>query len=177
MTPTRSGSNYSIQSKGSGPGHSSQKSKRKEFQPIGNAQMEDARTSTSSQRIESKVTFLNQPDDNPISFTTRQLKKLRIKVQNLENSTGHNAALFQEQLEESDKEILELKEDIQSNIHDIPLNNELPRQSMPILDRNVLNLNNDLHHTISSNVEVETACNFKDIPILEELPTFRGELE
>ncbi|MBW0565952.1 hypothetical protein O181_105667 [Austropuccinia psidii MF-1] len=53
MTPTRSGSNYSIQSNGSGPGHSSHKSKRQECQPRGEAQMEDARTSTSSQRPES----------------------------------------------------------------------------------------------------------------------------
>ncbi|MBW0589667.1 hypothetical protein O181_129382 [Austropuccinia psidii MF-1] len=57
-------------------------------------------------RIESKFTLLNQPDDNSISFITRQLKELRIQVQNLENSTGLNAALFQEQLEESDKERL-----------------------------------------------------------------------
>ncbi|MBW0546649.1 hypothetical protein O181_086364 [Austropuccinia psidii MF-1] len=54
-------------------------------------------------RIESKVTLLNQPDDNYISFITRQLKELRIQVQNLENSTGHNAALFQEKLEKVDK--------------------------------------------------------------------------
>ncbi|MBW0528534.1 hypothetical protein O181_068249 [Austropuccinia psidii MF-1] len=51
MTPTRSESNYSIQSNGSGPGHSSHKSKRQECQPRGEAQMEDARTSTSSQRL------------------------------------------------------------------------------------------------------------------------------
>ncbi|MBW0523781.1 hypothetical protein O181_063496 [Austropuccinia psidii MF-1] len=50
MTPTRSGSNYSIQCNGSGPGHSSHKFKRQECQPRGEAQMEDARTSTSSQR-------------------------------------------------------------------------------------------------------------------------------
>ncbi|MBW0581723.1 hypothetical protein O181_121438 [Austropuccinia psidii MF-1] len=55
-------------------------------------------------RIESKVTLLNQPDDNLISFLTRQLKELRIEFPNLENSTGHNAALFHEQLEKSDKE-------------------------------------------------------------------------
>ncbi|MBW0547597.1 hypothetical protein O181_087312 [Austropuccinia psidii MF-1] len=119
-------------------------------------------------RIESKVTFLNQPDDNYISFITRKLKELRIKVQNLENSTGHNAALFQEQLGKSDKARLKLKGNIQSSINEISLKNDLPRQSTPILDRNVLNLNNDLHNTISSNAEVETACNFKDIPRLEE---------
>ncbi|MBW0552254.1 hypothetical protein O181_091969 [Austropuccinia psidii MF-1] len=45
-------------------------------------------------RIESKVTVLNQPDDNIISILTRQLKELRIQVQKLENATGHNAALF-----------------------------------------------------------------------------------
>ncbi|MBW0537211.1 hypothetical protein O181_076926 [Austropuccinia psidii MF-1] len=128
-------------------------------------------------RAEAKVTLLNQPDDNSISFITRELKELRIQVQNLENSTGHNAALFQEQLEKSDKARLELKEDIQSSINNISLKNELPRQSTPILDRNVLNLNNDLHHTISSNADVETACNFKEIPRLEEWPTFSGEGE
>ncbi|MBW0580431.1 hypothetical protein O181_120146, partial [Austropuccinia psidii MF-1] len=53
--------------------------------------------------IESEVTLLNQPDDNSVSFITRQLKELRIQVQNLEHSTGHNAAIFQEQLEKSYK--------------------------------------------------------------------------
>ncbi|MBW0511860.1 hypothetical protein O181_051575 [Austropuccinia psidii MF-1] len=112
-------------------------------------------------RVESKVTLLNQQDDNSISFITKKLRELRIQVQNLENLTGHNEALFQEQLEKGDEARLELKEDIQSSIHNIFLNDELPRQSTPILDRNVLNFNNDLHHTISSNAEVETACNFK----------------
>ncbi|MBW0531916.1 hypothetical protein O181_071631 [Austropuccinia psidii MF-1] len=128
-------------------------------------------------RIESKATLLNQPDDNSISFITRQLKELIIQVQSLENSTGHNAALFQEQLEKSDKAIVELKEDIQSSINNISLKNDLPRNSHPIVGRNVLNLNNDLHHAISSNAEVETACNFKDIPRLEEWTTFSGEGE
>ncbi|MBW0565817.1 hypothetical protein O181_105532, partial [Austropuccinia psidii MF-1] len=117
--------------------------------------------------------------ENILSFAQNcaRLKELRIQVQNLENSTGHNAALFQEQLEKSDKARLELKEDIQSSIKDISLKNYLPRQSTPILDRNVLNSNNDLHHTISSNAEVETACNFKEIPRSEEWPTFSGEWE
>ncbi|MBW0524477.1 hypothetical protein O181_064192 [Austropuccinia psidii MF-1] len=112
-------------------------------------------------RIESKVTLLNQPDDNSISFITRQLKELITQVQNMENSTGHNEALFQEQFEKSDKARLQLKEDIQSSINNISLNNDFPRQSTQILHRNVLNLNNDLHHTFSSNEEVDTACNFK----------------
>ncbi|MBW0503165.1 hypothetical protein O181_042880 [Austropuccinia psidii MF-1] len=128
-------------------------------------------------RVKSKVTLLNQPDDNSISFMTRQLKESRIQVQNLENSTSHNAALFQDQLEKSDKARLELKEDIPSSINNISLKNDFPRQSTPILDRNVLNLNNDLHHTVSSNAEVKTACNFKEIPRLEEWPTFSGEVE
>ncbi|MBW0591134.1 hypothetical protein O181_130849 [Austropuccinia psidii MF-1] len=38
-------------------------------------------------------------------------------------------------------------------------------------------MNNDLHHKIPSNAEVETACNFKDIPRLEEWPTFSGKGE
>ncbi|MBW0542652.1 hypothetical protein O181_082367 [Austropuccinia psidii MF-1] len=84
-------------------------------------------------RIESKVTLLNQPDDNSISFITKQLKELRIQVQNLETSTGHNAALFQEQLEKSDKARIELKEDIQSSINNISLRNQLPRQPHQLL--------------------------------------------
>ncbi|MBW0557469.1 hypothetical protein O181_097184 [Austropuccinia psidii MF-1] len=126
-------------------------------------------------RIESKVTLLNQLEDNSISSITRQLKELRIQVQNLENSTGKNAGLFRKQLEKSDKAKLELKEGIQSSINNISLNNDLPRQSTPILDRNVLNLNNDLHHTVSSNAEVEIAFNFKDIPRLYKWPTLSGE--
>ncbi|MBW0520674.1 hypothetical protein O181_060389 [Austropuccinia psidii MF-1] len=63
---------------------------------------------------------------------------------------------------------------MQSSINNISLKNELPRHSTPIIDRNVLNLNNDLHHTISDNAEVETACNFKELPKLEEWPTFSG---
>ncbi|MBW0501290.1 hypothetical protein O181_041005 [Austropuccinia psidii MF-1] len=106
-------------------------------------------------RIESKATLLDQPDDNSISFITGQLKELRIQVQNLEGSTGHNAALFQEQLEKSDKARVELKEDTQSSINSISLKNDLPRH----------------------NTEVETACNFEDIPRLEEWPTFSGEGE
>ncbi|MBW0517448.1 hypothetical protein O181_057163 [Austropuccinia psidii MF-1] len=128
-------------------------------------------------RIESKVTLLNQPDDNSISFRTKQLKELRIQVQSLENSTGKNAALLQEQFEKSDKARLEFKEDIQSSINNISLKNEFPRQSTLILDRNVLNLKNNQHHTISSNAEEEAAFSFKDIVRLEEWPTFSGEGE
>ncbi|MBW0584520.1 hypothetical protein O181_124235 [Austropuccinia psidii MF-1] len=98
-----------------------------------------------------------------------------MQVQNFESSTGHNAALFQEQLEKSNKEILKLNDEIQSSINIISLKNDFPRQSTPILDRKVLDLNNYLHHTISSNVEVKTACNFKEISRLEEWPIFSGE--
>ncbi|MBW0554014.1 hypothetical protein O181_093729 [Austropuccinia psidii MF-1] len=127
--------------------------------------------------IESTVTLLNQTNENSISLIARQLKELRIQVQSMENSTGHNAALFQEQLEKSKKASLELKEDIQASINNISLKNDFPRQSTPILDRNVLNLNNDLQNTVSSNAEVETSCNFKEIPRLAEWPTFGGEGE
>ncbi|MBW0523887.1 hypothetical protein O181_063602 [Austropuccinia psidii MF-1] len=65
MTPTRSESNYSIQSNGSVPGHSSHKSKRQECQPRGEAQMEDSRTSTSFQRPKSLSTGNN--GDIPVS--------------------------------------------------------------------------------------------------------------
>ncbi|MBW0467366.1 hypothetical protein O181_007081 [Austropuccinia psidii MF-1] len=65
MTPTRSGSNYSIQSNGSGAGNSSQKSKRHKCQPKGEAQMEDSQTFTSSQRPELFPTGNNR--DKPVS--------------------------------------------------------------------------------------------------------------
>ncbi|MBW0548011.1 hypothetical protein O181_087726 [Austropuccinia psidii MF-1] len=315
MTPTRSGSNYSIQSNGSGPGNSSHKSNRKEPQPRGEAHMEDSRTSTSSQRPESLSTGNNRDipvsiqelvygsktarvgtspkslyrhlelissseefhgsrqdrrtseglDTNFLQRTSPTDKSLVQKpkhvirgpeeevgpregkqpsgsspslnkcqtsprkpqveqalptelqdsqergdshgqcaqygknsngiqkqgrgkiepiiskevdlVQNLENSTRNNAALFQEQLKKSDKARLELKEDIQSSINNISLKNDFPRKSTPILDRNALSLNNDLNHTVSSNAEVETASNFEEISILEEWPTFSGEGE
>ncbi|MBW0468071.1 hypothetical protein O181_007786 [Austropuccinia psidii MF-1] len=90
---------------------------------------------------------------------------------------GHSAALFQEQLEKSDKERLYWKEDIQSSINNISLKNELPQQCTQILDKNVSNLNNDLHYTVSRNSEVETAFDFKETGRLEEWPTFSGEAE
>ncbi|MBW0519465.1 hypothetical protein O181_059180 [Austropuccinia psidii MF-1] len=65
MTPTRSGSKYSIQSNGSGPGNSGHKSKRQECQTRGEAQMEAARTSSSSKRPESLSTGNN--GDIPVS--------------------------------------------------------------------------------------------------------------
>ncbi|MBW0561080.1 hypothetical protein O181_100795 [Austropuccinia psidii MF-1] len=67
MTPTRSERNYSIQSNGSGPGHSSQKSKRQECQPRGEAQMEDARTSASSQSLASTFDTLIESPEADIS--------------------------------------------------------------------------------------------------------------
>ncbi|MBW0553674.1 hypothetical protein O181_093389 [Austropuccinia psidii MF-1] len=63
MTPTRIGSNYSIQSNVSGPGHSSHKSKRQEFQPRGEAQMKNSRTSTSSKGLSSTFdTFIESTE-------------------------------------------------------------------------------------------------------------------
>ncbi|MBW0564155.1 hypothetical protein O181_103870 [Austropuccinia psidii MF-1] len=91
MTPTRIGSNYSIQSNGSGPGHSSHKSKRQECQPRGEAQMEDARTSTSSQRlastfeplIESPEAYITAIAVRPESFPTGSSGDLPVSVQEL----------------------------------------------------------------------------------------------
>ncbi|MBW0526759.1 hypothetical protein O181_066474 [Austropuccinia psidii MF-1] len=60
MTPTGSGIYYFIQSNGSGPGHSSHRSEKKEFQPRGEAQIEDSRASTSSQRLDSTFDTLLQ---------------------------------------------------------------------------------------------------------------------
>ncbi|MBW0586136.1 hypothetical protein O181_125851 [Austropuccinia psidii MF-1] len=91
MTPNRSGSNYSIQSNGSGPGHSSHKSKRQECQPRGEAQMEDARTSTSSQRLASSFEPLIESLEaditaiyvRPESFPTGSSGDLPVSAQEL----------------------------------------------------------------------------------------------
>ncbi|MBW0503307.1 hypothetical protein O181_043022 [Austropuccinia psidii MF-1] len=92
MTPTRSGSNYSIQSSGSGPGHSSHKSKGQDCQPRGEAQMEDARTSTSSQGLASTFdTLIESPEADiaaipvfrPESFPTGNNRNIPVSVQEL----------------------------------------------------------------------------------------------
>ncbi|MBW0489510.1 hypothetical protein O181_029225 [Austropuccinia psidii MF-1] len=91
MTPTRSGSNFSIQSNGSGPGHSSHKSKRQECQPRGEAQMQDARTSTSSQRLSSNFeTLIESPEADitaiavrPESLPTGSCRDIPVSVQKL----------------------------------------------------------------------------------------------
>ncbi|MBW0588396.1 hypothetical protein O181_128111 [Austropuccinia psidii MF-1] len=92
MTPTRSGSSYSIQSNGSGPGHSSHKSKRQEFQPRGEAQMEDSRTYTSSQRLVNTFdTVIESPEAQmnaisvvrPESLSTANNRDIPVSVQEL----------------------------------------------------------------------------------------------
>ncbi|MBW0586300.1 hypothetical protein O181_126015 [Austropuccinia psidii MF-1] len=92
MTLTRSGSNYSIQSNGSGPGHSSHKSKGQDCQLIGEAQMEDARASTSSQRLASTFeTFIKSPEAEktaipvvrPESFPTGNKRNMTVSIQEL----------------------------------------------------------------------------------------------
>ncbi|MBW0585585.1 hypothetical protein O181_125300 [Austropuccinia psidii MF-1] len=92
MTPFRSGIIYSIQSNGSGPGHSSHKSKRQECQPRGEAQMQDARTSTSSQRLASTFdTLIESPKADiaaiavvrPESSSTGNNRDIPVSVQEL----------------------------------------------------------------------------------------------
>ncbi|MBW0573438.1 hypothetical protein O181_113153 [Austropuccinia psidii MF-1] len=92
MTPTRSGSNYSIQSNGSGPGHSRHKSKRQECQLRGEAQMQDARTSTSSQRLASTfIPLIESPEAyitdiavvRPESLSTGNNRDIPVSVQEL----------------------------------------------------------------------------------------------
>ncbi|MBW0588460.1 hypothetical protein O181_128175 [Austropuccinia psidii MF-1] len=92
MTPTRSGSNYSIQSNGSGPGHSSHKSKRQECQPRGEAKMEESRTSTSSQRLVNTFEILIESPEaaitaiavvRPESLSTGNNSDIPVSVQEL----------------------------------------------------------------------------------------------
>ncbi|MBW0579500.1 hypothetical protein O181_119215 [Austropuccinia psidii MF-1] len=92
MTPTKNGSSYSIKLNGSGPGHSSHKSKGQDCQPRGEAQIEDARTSTSLQRlartfdtlIESKEADMTAiPFVRPEPFQTGSNRNIPVSVQEL----------------------------------------------------------------------------------------------
>ncbi|MBW0510643.1 hypothetical protein O181_050358 [Austropuccinia psidii MF-1] len=92
MTPTISGSNYSIQLNGSEPGHSINKSKGQDCQLRGKAQMEDARTSTSSQRLASTFdTLIESPEADvtaipvvrPEPFSTGNNRNIPVSVQEL----------------------------------------------------------------------------------------------
>ncbi|MBW0472248.1 hypothetical protein O181_011963 [Austropuccinia psidii MF-1] len=92
MTPTRSGSNYPIQSNGLWPRHSGHKSKRKDCQPRVEAQMEDSRTSTSSQRLSSTFETLIEsleaditpiPIVRPEPFATGNNRDIPVSVQEL----------------------------------------------------------------------------------------------
>ncbi|MBW0465165.1 hypothetical protein O181_004880 [Austropuccinia psidii MF-1] len=70
MTSARSGSNSLIQSNGSGPGNSFHKSKRQEFHPREEAQMEYFRTSTSSQRLARTFeTLIESPEADITAIT------------------------------------------------------------------------------------------------------------
>ncbi|MBW0573191.1 hypothetical protein O181_112906 [Austropuccinia psidii MF-1] len=92
MPPTRGGSNYSVQSNGSGPGNSSHKSKRQECQPIVEAQTKDARSSTSSQRLSrTSESLIESPGTDitvigivrPEPFSTRKNRDIPVSVQDL----------------------------------------------------------------------------------------------
>ncbi|MBW0502673.1 hypothetical protein O181_042388 [Austropuccinia psidii MF-1] len=92
MTPTRSESNYSIQSNGSGPGNSSHKPKGQDCQPRGEAQIEDARTSTSYQRLARKFdNLIESPEAEitsipvvpPESFPTGNNRNIPVSIQEL----------------------------------------------------------------------------------------------
>ncbi|MBW0586164.1 hypothetical protein O181_125879 [Austropuccinia psidii MF-1] len=69
MTPTRTGSNHSIQSNGSGPGNSSHKSKGQYFQTRGEAPIKDARTSTSYQKLARTFETLIEDTEADITST------------------------------------------------------------------------------------------------------------
>ncbi|MBW0547238.1 hypothetical protein O181_086953 [Austropuccinia psidii MF-1] len=81
-----------MQSNGSGPRHSSHKSKGQDFQPRGEAQMEDARTSTSSQSLSSTFKALIEspeaditaiPVVRPESFPTGNNRNIPVSIQEL----------------------------------------------------------------------------------------------
>ncbi|MBW0522802.1 hypothetical protein O181_062517 [Austropuccinia psidii MF-1] len=92
MTPTRIGSNYPIQSNRPGPGNSCQKSKRQEYQPREEAQMEDDSTSTMFQRLASTFeTLIESPEPDitsvsvvrPESLATGKNRDIPVSVQEM----------------------------------------------------------------------------------------------
>ncbi|MBW0481971.1 hypothetical protein O181_021686 [Austropuccinia psidii MF-1] len=70
MNSTRAGRNYSIQSNGSGQGHSSHKSKRHKFQPRGEEQVKDTKPSTTSQRLATTIETLIESPEAKITAIT-----------------------------------------------------------------------------------------------------------
>ncbi|MBW0552035.1 hypothetical protein O181_091750 [Austropuccinia psidii MF-1] len=65
MTSTRSGINYSVQSNGFGPENSSHEYKGQDRWPRGEAQIEDAKTSTSFQRLSGNFdTLIESPESD-----------------------------------------------------------------------------------------------------------------
>ncbi|MBW0476548.1 hypothetical protein O181_016263 [Austropuccinia psidii MF-1] len=89
MTPTRSGSNYYLQLNGYGPGN---KSKGQDCHPRGEAQMENARTSTSTQRLSSTFDTLIESSEaditsipvvRPETFPTGKNRNIPVSLQEL----------------------------------------------------------------------------------------------
>ncbi|MBW0493479.1 hypothetical protein O181_033194 [Austropuccinia psidii MF-1] len=81
-----------MQSNGSGPGHSSHRSKRPKCQLRGEAQMEDSRTSTSSQSLASTFDFLIESPEaditsiavvRPESLSTGNNRDIPVSIQEL----------------------------------------------------------------------------------------------
>ncbi|MBW0549544.1 hypothetical protein O181_089259 [Austropuccinia psidii MF-1] len=92
MTSTITVRSYPIQSNQSGPGHSGHQTKRQECQPIGAAQMQDVRTSTSSQSSARNVyTLIESPKADitailivrPESFPKGRSRDIPVSVQEL----------------------------------------------------------------------------------------------
>ncbi|MBW0509380.1 hypothetical protein O181_049095 [Austropuccinia psidii MF-1] len=77
MTPNTGGRNYPIPSNASGQGPSSHKYKRQEFQHIGEAQMKDSRTLTSSQGLARTFnTIIESPEAEITAIPVVKYEKL-----------------------------------------------------------------------------------------------------
>ncbi|MBW0486576.1 hypothetical protein O181_026291 [Austropuccinia psidii MF-1] len=120
MSTKRNGSNCSIQSKGSGPGHSSHKSKRQECQPRGEAQIEDLRTYTSSQSLASAFEALLESTEADITaipvvrsepFPTGNNGNIPVSVQELVyGGKTEGVGTFSKPLDSKNKLLFSIKE-------------------------------------------------------------------
>ncbi|MBW0555753.1 hypothetical protein O181_095468 [Austropuccinia psidii MF-1] len=173
--PNRSGSNYSIQSNGSRPGHSNHKSKTQECQPRGESQMEDARTSTSFQRLASTFdTLIESPEADitainvvrPGSLSTDNNRDIPVSVQELAYSGKTRVGTSPKSLDRNHELISSSGE-----VHGA----RKARGTSEGLDTHVFQRASPTEKAWFK--RQKTDCNFEEIPRLEEWATFSGEGE
>ncbi|MBW0555434.1 hypothetical protein O181_095149 [Austropuccinia psidii MF-1] len=169
MVHTRNGSNYSVQPDGCGQGRGKTKS-RSAKSSSRKTHLEDARVAPHSPRIESKCQVQNdEMEDLSILNINDQLKILKYHILEISDNTNQ----FSTNLAKSDSERQKLKDEIIANVEQIHKNYEphIPRHSTPLTEEK-LSVKGSFTPLLG-----ECFISSKDIPKLEEWPTFSAEGE